>query len=1057
MSKNYQPLRLFLLIFVGFAPLILYGQNRTTVSGKVTEEGTGSGIPGVNILIKGTGQGTVTDVEGNYSISATNDATLVFSSVGFVTEEIVVGNRSYIDVVLAPDITSLSEVVVVGYGTQERARVTGAISSISAEEINEQPVTSLDQALQGRAAGITVTNTGSPGVNPLVRIRGLGTVGDNNPLYVVDGMPVSGSVQTQGGNGISSSGGLNGINPNDIASIEILKDASAAAIYGSRAANGVIIITTKKGQAGKINVNLDAYYGVQNAWKKLDLLNTEQYLEYAQELLANGGTNPGDDGFPERLNYNGQFATINDLGDFSNINTDWQDEMFRPASIQDYNLSVSGGSENAVFNVSGGYFNQEGIMLGTAFERYSLRANSEFTLGKFKFGETLTLSFSERHNEPYNGGRSQIEHMIKMVPYIPVRNDDYPTTGYRSTDGADGSDPENPVLNAMLRKNIDENMKILGTAYGTFEIVEGLEYKLMLGLDMNFGYNHQFTPIIVSSDQYHLNPTADISQNRVDFISPLISNQLSYSKDFGDHHVDAVAVIERQTSQLRNTGASGETAITSVIDVLNITENPNRQGRRDEYALISYLGRVNYDFAGKYLFSASVRRDGGSRFGSEKWGTFPSVSAGWRLSEENFLSNVNFLSNLKLRGSWGKVGNDKIGNYGYQSTFASGQFYVLGTGGTLVPGLTIRALENPDIQWETTVMTNIGLDIGFMNDQVRASVEYFRNETQDMLLPVPTPPSFGYDVAPTANLGSVLNKGFELTAGYYKYSGDFQWSLSGNISFITNELTDLSQGTSVAGSNFETWNTTQTKEGEPIAYFYGWVVDGIFQSDAEVAAANEIDGDASTPYQVAATSAGDIRFKDINGDGVVNNSDRTNLGHYLPDFSYGLNASANYQNFDISLFIQGVSGNEILNTNLYDLQGMPRLFNAGTAVLDAWTPEEPNTDIPRAVNADPNQNARISSRYIEDGSYLRVKNLSIGYTLPTGLLGDFGNGFIRNLRVYVTAQNLLTITDYSGYDPEIGARPDLSNNPGNATLNSGVDWGQYPQARTFLGGIQIGF
>lgn len=1055
MSKNYlHQFRVLLLLFAGFAPFILYAQD-ISVSGKVTDGETQSALPGVNIVIKGSSTGTVSDVDGNYSIAVPENATLVFSSVGYVTQEIEVGNRTTINLALSPDVTSLSEVVVVGYGTQERARVTGAISSISSEEITEMPVTSVDQALQGRAAGITITNTGSPGVNPLVRIRGLGTVGNNDPLYVIDGMPVNPTTSTSGGNNMSASGGMNGINPNDIESIEILKDASAAAIYGSRAANGVIMITTKKGKAGKINVNADMYYGVQQAWRQLDLLNTEQYLEYAEELLANGGLGPGDDNFPTRFDNNGDFATINDLDQFSGVNTDWQDEMFRTAPIQDYNISVSGGAENSIFNISGGYFKQEGIMLGTDFERYSIRANSEFTLGRFKVGENITLSYSDRSNEPYNGGRSQVEHMIKMVPYIPVKNNDYPI-GYRSTDGADGSDPENPVLNAMLRKNTDEAFKLLGTAYASLEILDGLEYKILLGLDMNFGYNHQFTPIIVSSDQYHLNPTADIFENRTDFISPLISNQLSYSKDFGDHHIDAVAVVERQTSLARNTGASGETAISSAIDVLDITENPNRQGRKDEYALISYLGRINYDYKSKYMFSASVRRDGGSRFGSEKWGTFPSLSAGWRITEEDFLSNTDFLSNLKLRASWGKVGNDKIGNYGYQPTFASGQFYIFGSGQSIVPGLIPRALANPDIKWETTVMTNFGLDVGFLNDKIRASAEYFINETQDMLLPIPIPPSVGYDVGPTANLGTVRNKGFELTAGYYSYEGEFQWSLNGNFSVIRNELTDLGIGTSVTGSQFEGDLTTYTTEGEPIAYFYGWVVDGIFQSDDEVAEADALDGNPSSPYQTASTAAGDIRFKDLNDDGVITDADRTNLGHYLPDFSYGVNATANYKNFDLSLFIQGVSGNEILNTNLYDLEGMPRLFNSGTAVLDAWTPENRDTNVPRAVNGDPNRNGRISSRYIEDGSYFRLKNLSIGYSLPETILSGFGNGFIRNLRIYVSGQNLLTLTDYSGYDPEIGARPDLANN-NNATLNAGVDWGQYPQARTFIGGIQIGF
>lgn len=1047
--KHFYFFRLLLLACAVISPGLLMGQNQS-VNGIVTDQGSGEGIPGVNILLKGTTTGTVTDIEGKYQISVPADATLVFSSVGFVTQEVPVQNRSVIDVSLTQDVQALSEVIVVGYGTQERARVTGAISSISSEEISELPVASLDQALQGRAAGVNIANTGSPGVSPIVRIRGLGTVGNNDPLYVIDGMPVSGNNATGGTNNMSSSGGLNGINPNDIESIQILKDASAAAIYGSRAANGVILITTKKGVKGRTSVTLDAYAGVQTAWKQLDLLNREQYIDYGTDLInanpSNFDDNPDNNASPP--------ARFGDLGEFANVETDWQDEMFRTAPIYDLNISVNGGGENSMFNVGGGLFRQEGIMLGTGFKRYSFRANSEFNLGKFKLGQTLTISQSTRNNEPYNGGRSQIEHMIKMVPYIPVRDADF-LGGFRATDAADGTDPENPVLNAKLRRNVDENTKILGTAYVTYEIVDGLEYKLLVGMDMNFGYNDQFTPRYIPSDTYHLNTRSSVNQVRSDYISPLVSNQLSFNKSFDKHTINAVAVYERQSSEFRLSGGAGETALTDYLKVLGGLENPAITGTANEYALVSYLGRVSYDYAGKYLLSASVRRDGGSRFGSEKWGTFPSVSAGWRLSEETFLSGIGVLSDLKLRASWGKAGNDAIGNYVYQATYDGQHPYVIG--GVLVPGYTIRAMENPDVQWETTTMTNIGVDLGFLNDRIRASVEYFNNETEDMLLSVPIPPSLGRDVAPVYNVGSAENKGFELSAGYYKSSGDFQWTLSGNISFVKNELTSLGIGNSINGQVFEGDNTTFAEEGEPIGYFQGWVVEKIFQSQEEVDQANGIDGDASTPYQVGGTSAGDIKFKDLNGDGVINNDDRTNIGHYLPDFSYGITGTADYKNFDLSVFFQGVSGNEILNLNKYDLEGMTRLFNAGTAVLDRWTPTNTDTNVPRAVDGDPNRNSRVSTRYIEDGSYLRLKNITLGYTVP------FNSSFFKSIRGYVSAQNLFTITDYSGYDPEIGTRPDLANNansgnPGNnPTMNAGVDYGQYPQPRTFLIGLQLGF
>ncbi|PTB95595.1 TonB-dependent receptor, partial [Marivirga lumbricoides] len=529
----------------------------------------------------------------------------------------------------------------------------------------------------------------------------------------------------------------------------------------------------------------------------------------------------------------------------------------------------------------------------------------------------------------------------------------------------------------------------------------------------------------------------------------LFSNQLSYNKDFGNHHIDAIAVVERQTYTSRIMNATGQTELTSAIDVLGIGESPTIGGTRNEYALISYLGRVNYDYNGKYLFGASIRRDGGSRFGTEKWGTFPSVSAGWRISEEEFLRNISSITELKLRGSWGQVGNDKIGDYTYELTLAGQQFYTLD--GQLVPGITARAMANPNVKWETTTMTNIGLDMGFLRNKLTASVEYFNNETNDMLLPVPIPPSKGYDVAPTANVGTVVNKGFELTANYNEMSGEFQWNIGGNISFIKNELTSLGIGNSVAGSGFITTGNpvTWTEEGQPIAFFYGWQTDGIFQNETEV---------EEHAFQAENTAPGDIRFKDINGDDEITAADRVNIGHFLPDFSYGINASANYKNFDLSMFFQGVQGNEILNTNRYHLEGMTRLFNSSTVVLDRWTGPGTSNTVPRAIVGDPNANSRISDRFVEDGSYLRLKNLTIGYTLPSSLFSRNGDGFIQRIRIYATSQNLLTFTDYTGYDPEIGVRTDLGNQGGQTqTLNSGVDFGQYPQPRTFIGGIQIGF
>ncbi len=991
------------------------------VTGKVLSSEDNSSLPGVNIIVKGTSVGTVSDIDGNYSLDVPGaDAVLVFSSVGFLSEEVIVGTKTVIDLTLNLDITSLSEIVVVGYGTQERAKVTGAISSISAAEITQSPVVSFDQALQGKTSGVYVVNSGAPGANPVVRIRGISSTNNSDPLYVIDGVPA---------------GGLNTVNPNDIESIEVLKDASTAAIYGSRGANGVVMVTTKRGKAGagKPQVQFEAYYGTQKAWKQLDLLNVDEYLAYGAELQTNGGQPvPG---------------RFSDLGEFSNVETDWQKEIFRTAPVQNYNISINGGGEKSNFMVSGGYFNQEGILKGTGFERFSFRANSDFTFGKLKIGESISIANTSQQVENVPGGRSLIEHTLKSVPYIPVR-DATRLGGFRSPDRVDGSDPQNAVMQTELAENYNVDLKILGSVYAQLDLGAGFSYRLQVGIDMNQSNQSRFLPQYDAGD-FEKNPTTDISEYNGKFFRSMITNQLNYVKTFGSHNISANLIYEVTQDQFKGFNASGENAITSDIKVLNGVSNPNVGGSKSEYALISYLARINYDFKGKYLLSASWRRDGGSRFGEDnKWGDFPSFSAGWRLTEEEFLSGASWLSDLKLRGSYGEVGNDNIGDYRYQATIDGNYRY--NYNGNTTTASTVSALANGDLRWETVKMTNIGIDFGLFNDKLRGNIEWFQNNSEGLLLSVPIPQSLGLDGAPVANVGEVSNKGFEFSLGYQQNTGEFQWSIDANTSTVKNELVSLGIGRSIFGPSFEGNAVTYTEEGQPIAYFYGWQVDRLFQQ-----------GDDFTSQPNA--KPGDIKFKDIAGpadaegnltgpDGKLDASDRTNLGHFLPDLTYGLNFNANWKNFDMNLFLQGVAGNEIMNTNLYDLEGMTRLFNSGTRVLDRWTPTNTDTDVPRAVTGDPNGNARVSSRFVEDGSYMRLKNLTIGYALPQTKLEGFAKGAIRNLRFYITATNLITMTNYSGYDPEIGIGVQQNN-----SLATGVDYGQYPQPRTFIGGIQFGF
>lgn len=1007
-EKLFSLIAIFLITGIFLIPSRAFAQSFVVKGTVKSADGTET-MPGVNVLIKGTTQGTATDIDGNFSIQVpSSQSILVFSFVGFRQQEIRVGNTTTLSVAMEPDLSNLSEVVVVGYGTQERAKVTGAISSIGSEAIRSLPVPNLASAIQGRAAGVQVTNAGAPGAEPIVRIRGIGTVGNNDPLYVIDGVPA---------------GGLNQINPADIESIEVLKDASAAAIYGSRAANGVILVTTKKGVIGKPKVTFDSYYGTQQAWRQLDLLNRDQYIAFGRELLANGNQ-PA----PQRFD---------NLGDLANVETDWQGEMFRSAPIQDHNFSISGGTESVLYNVSMGYFKQEGIMRGTGFERISFRSNTDFKINKYvSVGQTLTFAYSDRNNEPFTGGRSQLEHIVKQVPYIPVR-DESRLGGFRSPDRVDGTDPENPVLNAELRTNRQQDFKLLGTAYLDVKPFEGFKYRFLVGMDIGIGTNDQYTPRFFSGD-FTNQPFALITQSRGTFVSPLISNQFSYQKTINKHNFDLLAVIEQQTFRSTSLGGSGQNNLTNEVRVLQGVQNQVTTGNQIDYALISYIGRINYDYDQKYLFSASIRQDGGSRFGPRnKWGTFPSVSVGWRLSEESFMKSLTAISDLKLRASYGQTGNDRIGDYAYQATINSNHFYNFG--GSLQGGSTISALANADLRWETTIMRNIGMDLGLFNDRFNLSVEYFDNTTEGMILGVPIPPSLGFDGAPVANVGTVNNSGLEFTLGYRKYTGDFQFSIDGNLGFVNNELVSLGTGNTIFGPSFNGDPYTFTEEGQPIAYFYGWIADGIFQTGEST---------ASQPN----ASAGDIKFRDINNDGIINAGDRTNLGHYLPDFTYGVNFSGSYKNFDITMFLQGVQGNEIFNNLRFHTEGMTRLFNASTAVLDRWTPNNTNTTVPRAVSGDPNRNARASSRFVEDGSFMRVKNIILGYTFPSAALNSMTNGYVSKVRVYFLTQNPLTFTNYSGYDPEIAARTGI-----NTSLGTGIDYGQFPAARTFIGGIQFTF
>ncbi|WP_128547490.1 SusC/RagA family TonB-linked outer membrane protein [Larkinella soli] len=1005
---------------IGFSMLSAERQD-IQVQGRVSDR-SGQGIPGVSVVIKGTTRGTTTNGQGEYSLSAPNNATLVLSFVGYSSQEIPVNGRSTVNVTLQEDIRALSEVVVVGYGTQKRAAVTGAISSVTSKEVAELPVVNVQQAIQGRVPGVSVVSNGAPGESPVVRIRGIGSINyASNPLYVIDGFPT---------------GDLNNFDTRDIETVDVLKDASAAAIYGSRAANGVIIITTKRGSTdGRMHVSYDGYVGTQSAWRTLDVLNTEEYIRYGTALRTNAGQ-----ALPARFNAMNDPIYPGATQTYAQTNTDWQDQLFRSAPMTQHNISLSGGNDRSRFYSSAGYFSQEGIMLGTSYRRGNFRINSDHKISKrFTFGQSLTISYDDKYNENNSGGRTQIKHMLHMTPYMPVED---PTRvgGYRGPDGSDGSDPQNPVRIAVQDRDNTQRLKFLGSAFLEVGITDWLKYRFTGGIDYVQARQYIFLPIY--NESFNARNPAVVTDNRTTYTSPLFTNQLTFDRNFGQHHLNVVAVAERQsgTSIILNT--SGQAASNTIRELTGLA-NQTAQGSREKYVLFSYLARANYDYANKYLLSASFRRDGSSRFApGKKWGNFPSVSVGWRISEEAFMKNSPAVSELKVRASYGSMGFNEIGNYPWQVAVSQTTNAVLG--GAVTQGTYFDRLGNTDLQWEVTKMGNIGIDLGLFNNSITLSAEAYDRKTDGLILNQPVAPSIGYSNSPIANVGSMRNRGFELQLGYNKTSGDFRFNASANLGLVRNKVLSLGPEISpiLTGSNadYGGYDITRTEAGQPIQYFYGWKVAGIFQSDEEVKSAAKQDN----------AKPGDIRFVDIDGNGVIDAGDRTNLGNFIPDFTYGANFSANYLGFDLSLFLQGVQGNKIFNGTKVLRQGMLRLFNAGTEVLNAWTPTNTNTDVPRAVDGDPNRNSRTSDRFIEDGSYLRLKNLSIGYSIPADRLQSWTRSTLSRARIYVSGQNLLTFTKYTGYDPEIGSRY-------NQTLTNGIDYGQYPVARSFTVGIQIGF
>ncbi|MEM6800453.1 MAG: TonB-dependent receptor [Bacteroidota bacterium] len=1015
-SKSMRYFLLFVFSCIGSIQ-IGYAQD-TRVTGKVTDE-TDQPLQAAAVQVKGTAVGTLTDENGNFIIETSSNSTLVISYLGYATQEIELAGRSNINVSMKEDVTSLEEVIVVGYSTQRKSDLTGAVSQLKGEDIENFTYTNADQALQGRMAGVSVqTQGGAPGAGSVITIRGTGTLSDAGPLYVIDGM---------------LTGNMNMLNPSDIESISVLKDASASAIYGSRAANGVVIITTKKGSRGKLNVEADVSTGIHSVINTLEWANARQYADIVNRANDNDGT-------PR--------SPANDTEFNPNNTSDLYGESFQTGRINNANLRLSGGGQYTLYSLSLNYYDQEGIVKFSDFERVTARANGSFTKGKFKLENTFGLTRTINNPNPY------FNRERNLPPTIRLRDDngdwsasDIPDEpGAPTTGSFYGQETvRNELGFAALEDRTVTRYTLLGNIAASYEIFNGLTYKLNLGANFYDNNNFRFTPlhpVIIAGGN---NNFAELNETNTRFISTLMEHTLNYKKAFGGHAIDLLGGYTAQENNSRSLGVTARRFPSNDIRVASAADEIGNINAGDfTSTILSYFGRVNYTFDDKYLLTATIRRDGSSLFKDGlRWGTFPSAAIGWNISNEGFMSGVTAISNLKLRASYGEIGSNNVGTYAIDPSINLFSDYVVGANPTRVSGYAITRGVNSNITWETTRTTDIGIEFSILKDKVNITADYFIKNSDDVLVGLTLPFYTGTGNAVPFNTASIRNEGFEFAADFSQKFGDLTFGAFGNFSIVNNEVTALGEVPPIVAGSF-TSNTifsTRTDVGQPISSFYGHVVEGIYQSDEEATAAND---------QMGNPRAGDLKFKDLDNDGDIDEDDREYIGNPTPNFEYAFNLSAEYKGFDIVLFFNGVSGNTILNGSKYrgyfDFNG-----NYFADAINGWTPSNTNTDVPRNTQADPGFNRRMSTFYLENGSYFRLRNAQIGFTLPESMLNSLN---LSKVRVYISSNNLFTITEYTGYYPEVGR----NGRTGNVRLfNSGVDEGSYPVPREIRAGIQVSF
>jgi len=1059
------------LFIFGMAFSLAYAQ--TTITGNVSSEEEGA-LPGVNIILQGTGQGTVSDIDGNYSIQVPGpEAVLVFSSIGYTTEAVTVGNQTVIDVTLVADVTSLKEIVVTGYTSQRKADITGAVSVVDTESMNQMTAASFVQKLDGRASGVTVNASGAPGSRNTVRIRGISSFTDNDPLYIIDGVPYQDAYN-------------NWLNPHDIESIQVLKDPSAASIYGARANNGVIIITTKKGKAGKSRVQVDVNVGVAspvNGYDKILIQDALDYHEVMRRSFVNAGqpvpenifgdpNNPSipnyiwpNDGVNQTMDLQSQFGITE--ADYSfpdqlimpaSAGTNWWDELIDPALVQDYNVSFSGGSDNATFNLSLGYYNQDGTVKYNTWERLSLRANSEFKVGKFTFGENIAVSREQNVGVMGNMGEdTPIGQLIKMQPVIPVHDiADYYSSG-KATSLGNGSNPVAQVWKGKDNKGTYQ--RIVGNFYAAVDIIDGLQFRSNFGFNLfNSLYKGFSYPTYENSEP---NTVTSLGEDYETQSGWTWTNTLTYNKTFADNHNLSVLAgyeaIDYQRNRMEGDIANFVTWDQNAWYIQDAladpgTKNVNSFGNIS--SLTSLFAKVDYNFASKYYLSATIRRDGSSKFGpNNRFGTFPALSAGWRLSEEGFMSGATWMTDFKLRGGWGITGNQSIpdGRVFNQYGGSTGTtFYdITGSNTSAVAGYRLTRVGNEDLKWEENVSTNVGFDASLFEGKLTLVFDWYQRDVDDLLYAPPVPATQGNADAPVVNIASMKNTGFDFSIGYKGVMGsDGTWGVTLNGGHYNNEII------SIDGNTDFFFSTGQGRQGAvsinqigfPIGSFYGLVTDGIFQTQEEV---------DSNPIDQPGAAPGRIRFVDTNGDGQISAADRDIIGSYHPDFTGGLNLDFTWKKFDLNAFFFTSIGNDIYDVTKEFI--VFRLFSTNVRqdrLTDSWSPN--NTAAQNASAKWPiiDENDQFSSQYndlyVSDGSYLRLRNLQLGYNIPA-------TNLFSNMRVYIQGQNIFTITGYDNLDPSLPSQ-DTSNAAGNTSdQTNGIDRGAYPSNRIFSIGLNATF